>query len=250
MDISDELLKATYSINYFMGEEYMDYENDREVLRLNFKKRIPGIKKVSRHGSPVNHCLEIGCAYGFFGEVLLQYFKTTYKGIDVVAEAIAYGKDNLKLDLVKGDFLVEPPPSTPWSDVFMWDVIEHLSNPHFFLQKVHKEMITGGRIYITTGDIGALIPRIQGKKWRMIHPPSHIHYFSQKTLAMLLQNYGFKVINAQYLPVYRSVRQIYYSLFLLKKSGKISSKLFNLIPSQWHIPVNTFDIVFMTAIKK
>jgi 2-polyprenyl-3-methyl-5-hydroxy-6-metoxy-1,4-benzoquinol methylase len=250
MDISEELLKTIYSVNYFRGEEYMDYLRDKEVLQLNFKKRIPVIKKLAISGPAVTNSLEIGCAYGFFGEVLLTHFPTDYQGIDVVEEAISWGKENLHLDLVQGDYPDQPPPIKPWTDVFMWDVIEHLKEPDLFLKKACSEMTVGGRIYITTGDIGALVPRIQKKKWRMIHPPSHIHYFSKKTLSLILQNIGFSDINTMYLPVYRSVRQIYYSLFLLNKTGKISSKLLNLIPMQWHIPVNTYDIMFITAIKK
>jgi 2-polyprenyl-3-methyl-5-hydroxy-6-metoxy-1,4-benzoquinol methylase len=250
MDITEDVLKATYSLNYFKGEEYMDYLRDKQVLQLNFEKRIPVIKNILKSGPPIDNSLEIGCAYGFFGEILLKHFNTLYKGIDVVPEAISYGREHFKLELISGSYPDLPAPSSPWSDVFMWDVIEHLKDPQIFLQKAYKEMKPGGRIYISTGDIASLLPRLQGKKWRMIHPPSHIHYFSKKTLAMILEKTGFSEISTRYLPVYRSVRQIYYSLFLLNKTGKISAKLFNLIPSQWHIPVNTYDIMCMTAIKK
>jgi len=222
---------------------------DKKVLQLNFEKRIPFIKDVLNSLPHIDNCLEIGCAYGFFGEVLLNHFKTGYTGIDIASEACDFAIEQFKLNVISGNYLDQPPPLAPWTDVFMWDVIEHLKNPHFFLQKAWKEMMQGSRIYITTGDIGAFLPRIQRRKWRMIHPPSHLHYFSRKTLGRLIENAGFKVINIKYLPVYRSARQIWYSLFLIKKSGKFSNKLFNLIPSDWYIPMNTYDVVFITAIK-
>ena len=52
----------------------------------------------------------------------------------------------------------------------------------------------GGKTYITTGDISAALPRFQKEKWRMIHPPSHLHYFSKKTLTLLLERYDLKVV--------------------------------------------------------
>ena len=249
MDISEETLKSTYSLNYFMGEEYMDYLKDKDILQLNFEKKIRIIRKLVKGEPGLTNCLEIGSAFGFFGEVLLKHFRTQYTGVDVVKEAADYGKSNLRLNMISGDYLRISAPSELYTDVFLWDVIEHLQYPQLFLHKAFNEMAAGGRIYISTGDISGLLPRVQGKRWRMIHPPSHIHYFSASHLQKLLQQSGFHVIHTSYVPVYRSLRQIYYSLFLLKKTGKISSKLFNLIPSQWHIPINTYDIVFMAAIK-
>lgn len=249
IEISSEILKETYSINYFKGEEYLDYLKDKEIIQHNFEKRIQIIKKISDKGIPVTRCLEIGCAYGFFGEVLLRNFNTSYSGIDVVPEAIDYASNQLNLDVVAGDYLQQPEPAESYSDVFMWDVIEHLENPDLFLKKANSGLIKGGRIYITTGDISSLLARMQGRKWRMIHPPSHIHYFSKKHLVELLKKCGFSTVHVSYPPVYRSVRQIYYSLFLLNKSPEMSGKLFNLIPSHWNIPFNTFDIVLIAAVK-
>lgn len=247
--MEESLLKSIYSENYFKGEEYLDYLNDKDVLQLNFKKRINLIRKSGSKGPAIHNCLEIGCAYGFFGEVLLKNISTEYKGIDVVSEAVNYGVTTLNINLVSGDYLKESVPSILYSDVFMWDVIEHLMDPHLYIEKIYHELEKGGRIYITTGDIGSLLPRLQGKNWRMIHPPSHLHYFSRKTLTLLLERYGFKIMDSTYISVHRSVRQIFYSLFLLKKRRRIYIKLFNLIPEGWYLPVNTYDIVLLTAVK-
>jgi len=249
MNISPELLKETYSINYFKGEEYLDYLKDKQVLQLNFEKRILLIEKLIKKGLPISNCLEIGCAYGFFGDVLKKHSNANYKGIDIVPEAIAYGREDLKLDLIDGDYLDLAKPAEPYTDVFMWDVIEHLQYPGLFLKKSYQELAPGGRIYITTGDIGAVLPRIQGKNWRMIHPPSHLHYFTKENLSVLLKKYGFTVHSIKYLPVYRSLRQIFYSLLMLKSQNRKLEKLLSGIPSNWTISLNTFDILFMIAEK-
>jgi ubiquinone/menaquinone biosynthesis C-methylase UbiE len=247
--ISRELLEKIYSVNYFMGEEYLDYLKDKEILQLNFEKRIRHILSLIPENVPVKNCLEIGSAYGFFGETLLKHVDAPYRGIDVVPEAVTYGREVLGLDLVQGDYLEMPAPERPYTDIFMWDVIEHLQYPAEFLQKAYRELVPGGRIYITTGDFGALLPRIQGSKWRMIHPPSHLHYFTRNNLHRLLEAQGFSIVSSTYLPVYRSIRQVYYSLFLLNKSRKTMEKWMGKIPGRWNISMNTRDIVFVIGQK-
>lgn len=250
MEITSETLQQIYTENYFKGEEYVDYLRDKEILQTNFKKRLRSIYK-QLDKSSIKNVVEIGCAYGFFAEVIsndLKDFK--YIGYDVVPEAIEYGSKQLKQNVVCGDYL-EAKIEEKASDVFMWDVIEHLPDPDKFIEKAANELKAGGRIYITTGDIERFIPRMQKAKWRMIHPPSHLHYFSKRTLSKLLERNGFKIVNVSYPPVYRSIRLIYYSLFMLrKKYPRFVEKIYQLIPARMNIAVNTYDILFLIAEKK
>lgn len=250
MEIDTKILQETYTENYFKGEEYVDYLRDKDILQTNFRKRLRSIlKKFNKSG--ITSALEIGCAYGFFAEILTREIKgVDYVGYDVVPEAIAYGKNELKQNIVCGDYL-QAKVEKGVSDIFMWDVIEHLPNPEKFIEKAAGELKQGGRIYITTGDIECFVPRMQKAKWRMIHPPSHLHYFSKRTLSKLLEKNGFKIVEVSYPPVYRSIRLIYYSLFMLrKKYPGIVEKIYNLIPSKMNIGVNTYDIMFLIAEKK
>ncbi len=249
MEVDPEILKQTYTENYFKGEEYVDYIRDKAILQTNFKKRIQYIyKKIGK--SNITNSLEIGCAYGFFAEVITkEIHKIKYVGYDVVPEAIMHGKNNLSQHLICGDYL-EAKVEDKLSDVFMWDVIEHLPNPEKFIEKASAELEIGGRIYITTGDIERIIPRFQKAKWRMIHPPSHLQYFSKRTLSKLVEKYGFRVVDVSYPPVHRSVRLIYYSLFMLrKKHPRFVEKIYNLIPAKMNVAINTFDILFLIAEK-
>ena len=249
LEIDLKELEKVYTENYFKGEEYLDYLRDKNILQTNFKKRLTKINKLIGF-EKITNSLEIGCAYGFFGETLTQLVpKTKYIGFDIVPEAINYGKESLKQHIFCSDYLEEK-QSEKLSDVFMWDVIEHLPNPEKFIEKASSELALGGRIYITTGDIERLIPRKQKEKWRMIHPPSHLHYFSKKTLTTLLNKNGFEVISVTYPPVYRSIRLIFYSLFMLRKNpSKLINKIYSWIPEKMNIPLNTYDIMFVIARK-
>ncbi|MEO8448064.1 MAG: class I SAM-dependent methyltransferase [bacterium] len=250
LTVDEKLLKEIYNENYFKGNEYSDYVSDKLVLQKNFSKRLKQINPNLKNGGKIN-ALELGCAYGFFGELFTQHFKNSdYAGLDIAPEAIEYGKDVLRLNLINMDYL-DYPSHKKYSHVFMWDVIEHLPRPDLFIKKISNEMISGGELHVTTGDISSLLPKFQKQNWRMIHPPSHLFYFSKKTLSRLLTDNGFTIKEVGYKPVYRSIKQIFYSLFLLNKESKaFYEKMYNGIPESWFIPLNTFDIMHVIAVKK
>jgi 2-polyprenyl-3-methyl-5-hydroxy-6-metoxy-1,4-benzoquinol methylase len=250
VNIHPDELKKIYTVNYFKGEEYLDYEKEKIALQFNFQKRLKQIANVLPE-KKFNKTLEIGCAYGYFGETLRsKYPESSYTGIDIVQESIEFGKNKLHLNLVETDYLSFYTPEK-YTNVFMWDVIEHLEKPDHFLKKIHSELNTFGIVFLTTGDIGAMLPKLQKNRWRMIHPPSHLHYFSKKTITLLLEKEGFKVVFIKYPSVYRSIKQIFYSMFILKKKKhSFITKIFNLIPEKWLIPINTYDIMFVCAQKR
>jgi len=84
----------------------------------------------------------------------------------------------------------------------------------------------------------------------MIHPPTHLHYFSAGSLKRLLTGKGFQVKTVSYPPVARGVQQIFYSLFVLGKNpGNLVRKIHSAIPPGLAVSVNTFDIMFIMAQK-
>ena len=252
MEVSSQELIALYSEKYFKGEEYLDYISDKNFIQKNYVKRL---KHIEKYHADISNVLEIGCAYGFFAELIKKkYIRIQYLGIDVSKEAVDYAKNNLKQNVQCIDFL-ELKTDQLYSDIFLWDVIEHLQEPSKVIKKASAELKFGGNIHITTGDIEAILPRWQKQNWRLIHPPTHLHYFSKKTLTKLLVESGFEIVQISYPTIYRSARQIYYSLFLLKKENKnglgnkLGKLIYKCIPIWLSIPINTFDIMFVTARK-
>jgi 2-polyprenyl-3-methyl-5-hydroxy-6-metoxy-1,4-benzoquinol methylase len=249
LQVDQELLREVYRENYFTGEEYVDYAREKTALQHNFARRLDYVSSLAAF-RPEQRVLEIGCAFGFFGEVLLTKFPfCEYTGFDVVPEACNYAVQQLGLNVRCLDFLdADDVPQS--SHIFMWDVIEHLNNPQLYIEKARERLEKGGSLSITTGDISALLPRLQKRRWRMIHPPSHLHYFSKRTLSFLLRKYGFKVLRIHYPSTARSLKQIYYSLFVLgRKQARIKNLLYAHIPENAFISLNTYDIMLVVAEK-
>lgn len=250
-DMSSYDADEIYDEDYFMGSEYEHYVRDKDAFIRNFNARIDRLQKLDP-GRRFENILELGCAYGFFGLVVKQRFPNSqYTGLDITPKPIDHGKNEYNLNLICKDYLTFQRGGQTYTDVFMWDVIEHLPSPDAVIEKVYADLDEGGRLYITTGDISALLPRLQGKRWRMIHPPSHLHYFSRKTISVLLERKGFRIVAVLYPAVRRSLKQIYHSLFILNKSERtFHKKIHSLIPEALQIPLNTFDIMMVVAEKR
>jgi 2-polyprenyl-3-methyl-5-hydroxy-6-metoxy-1,4-benzoquinol methylase len=250
LEIEDEKIKEVYSEKYFKGEEYEDYVRDKKIFQENFGQRIKTLEKfIPAH--KLKRILEIGCAYGFFGELAKKRWRCSYLGIDIAEDAVNYAANILKLDAIRSDYLDIDNTQLEFDTCIMLDVIEHLPDPGTIVNKISKEISKGGYLVITTGDIGSLLAKIQGRRWRMIHPPSHLHYFSTKSIKKLLDLNGFAIEIISYPIIKRSLKQIFFSLFILNKmsNSAMVKRLYEIIPEQWYIPLNSFDIMLIIARK-
>jgi hypothetical protein len=63
----------------------------------------------------------------------------------------------------------------------------------------------GGWFFATTGDIGSPAARRQGQHWRLIHPPTHLQYFSRASVSRFLARHGLRTAHIESEPMYRSL---------------------------------------------
>jgi 2-polyprenyl-3-methyl-5-hydroxy-6-metoxy-1,4-benzoquinol methylase len=80
----------------------------------------------------------------------------------------------------------------------MRGVIEHLPDPLSELHRVHRILRKGGLLTINTPNIGSICGKLYGEKFRLVCPTHHIYYFSTKTLSLMLEKAGFKVVKVSY----------------------------------------------------
>jgi len=236
-------IEELYNADFFEGEEYFDYERDKYIFQKNFKARLNCVINFISTGN----LFEIGCAYGFFLELAQQSFQV--EGIDIAKKPTEFAKNNLGLAVHTGNYLDFPLKDK--KDIFcMWDTIEHLKEPQLFVEKIASEINPGGYFFLTTGDIGSLNARWRGPKWRLIHPPSHLFYFSRQTITRLLANYGFSVVDIQHPGYYRSLSQMIYTIFFLNRNYEVSKIKKFLKMIDWSLYLNLFDIMLVVARKK
>ena len=231
-----------YRADYFTDGEYADYVGDRRIAERNFRPRLAEL----RRACPSGRLVEVGCAYGFFLELARRHYTAT--GFDVSADAVAYARDRLGVDAHTEDFAEAPILPGSVDVVAMWDIIEHLVHPDRFVLRAHEVLRPGGILALSTGDIGSAMARWRGDRWRMIHPPTHLHYFTRASLATLLGRAGFTVESVRYPAIYRSLRQIARGVLV---SGQRRSRLYDAVAGwralDWAVPLNTWDIMVALA---
>lgn len=249
VDVSEEELLSLYDKDYFSGKEYLDYLSDKSIIQRNFQKII----KILSNYSDGGNLFEIGSAHGFFLELARERWQV--EGIDVSESACNFARNQLSLDVTCNDFLSTDIEQGKYDIFCMFDTIEHLKAPHLYIKKISESIKEGGLLVITTGDIGSLVARLRKSKWRLIHPPTHLYYFSKETLRKLLKKYGFKIIFFGYLGYYRSIKLIIYSLLMLRanKCEKLYCVLKYLLQkvglAKASCYINLFDVMFIIAQK-
>ncbi len=246
VSLSDEELGHLYGEDYFHGNEYRDYVADRRTHDRHFRARLKTLLRYVNDPRQ-KELFEIGCAYGFFLAAARSEFRAV-SGIDISQHATDYARQELGLPVLTGDFLQLPNLS---ADVIcMWDTIEHLRFPAEYIERASEVLKPGGTIAITTGDIGSAIARWRGKKWRQIHPPTHLHYFSRTTLCRLLEKHHFIIRYVAAEGQYRSVDTMAWIILRIKRNQPV---LYNLLKRagllDWDLYLNTFDIMYVIAEK-
>jgi SAM-dependent methyltransferase len=247
LDLSPAELESLYSAEYFAGQEYLNYVGERALIQRHFRSRLGRLLPHVPNASS-KRLFEIGCAHGFFLEVAKPHFLSVC-GIDISRDASAYARDMLGLRVAAGDFMeIDLPESV--DVVCLWDTVEHLQHPDRYLQKAAAHLNPGGVVALTTGDIGSAVARMRGGRWRQIHPPTHLHYFSKSTLEKLLERCGLVPIYTGYDGQYRSVDTMAYILLAIKQNRPaLYASLKRAGVLDWNLYLNLYDIVFMIARK-
>lgn len=150
------------------------------------------LRALARFGQP-GRLIDVGCGAGSFLAEARQ------QGYAVVGQEVAdffaeYGRSHHNLSILIGELEDLDLADHSFDVATAFDVIEHHPYPKQMLQEMHRLLRPGGRIMISTHDIGNLFARWYGAKWRYINPIGHLTYFNRQTLTRMLQETGFHVI--------------------------------------------------------
>jgi SAM-dependent methyltransferase len=247
--LDDEDLLQLYRNDYFLNDSllfregpiygYQDYLGDRFGIQQDFQSKVMEIGRYVQNGQ----VLDIGCAYGFFLELMKKQGWETH-GVELNHQAVKFAKDELGLNVREGIFEEMEFSRAEYDLVTMFDVVEHLIDPRAALVKVNEILKPDGLLVISTVDINSLVARLLGPKWEDIRrAKTHLWLFSNETMPKMLDLAGFEVINTTsygklFELGYALKRATPYSPILMVALRRLSSML-NLDRKQVHINVRS-----------
>jgi len=142
-------------------------------------------------GDPTGRLLDVGCYVGIFLSMARER-GWDVQGLEPSRWAAEMARSRYGLDVVSGAIAQATWPEGYFHTITLWDVLEHLSDPLAGLETVGRWLAPGGRLWLSTMDTSAALPRLLGRRWphcmRM-----HLWYFSRDTLGRMLSAAGLTV---------------------------------------------------------
>lgn len=166
--------KFGYEKNYFLEK---GPENER-----NARRRLDLIEALVPQPGRL---LDIGCAGGFFlNAARARGWKTV--GQECSVSAVEFATAQFGLEIYPGSFENVRLPENSFDVITAWDVIEHIFEPHAFIQKCANLLKINGLLVLGTPNIDSLAYRFRQEKWVIFKLPEHLFYYNPRTLQRLL----------------------------------------------------------------
>jgi SAM-dependent methyltransferase len=238
--------KRVYDGEYFEGgaggRGYDDYGGLERSLRLTFARRLARIP-LPRAAARL---LDVGAAFGF------AVAEARRAGWDATGLEISPAAARRASGTAAGRVVVASAEATPFAPeafdaVTLWDVLEHLPDPHAAVAEMARILRPGGQLLLTTGDAGSLAARLSGARWHLYTLPEHLFFYTRKSLRLLLEAHGLRV---ESLRAESSVYTLGYLVERLRKTvfGRPARHSARWPGADLRIPINLFDIVTARAV--
>ncbi|MBL4889419.1 MAG: class I SAM-dependent methyltransferase [Candidatus Lindowbacteria bacterium] len=178
----------------FYREEYGEtYSKEKDTSPEElFELRIPEaeeyFKLVGEFVEADDDVLELGCASGYF----LHYLRDKVKSVTGFEPFTEFQEYCRKMDIPLLDDL-ENVPDNSYDKVYMFFLVEHLTEPYAYMKNVARILRDGGKILFIVPNVDDVlvsqykVEGFHGFYYTLAHP----FYYSKETLSKMLTKCGF-----------------------------------------------------------
>lgn len=149
---------------------------------------------------PNSKLLDFGCSTGYFGSYIKKHKNCTVYGVEISddineARKVLDGVYSFDLDGNWPELVYE----RKYDYLFFGDVLEHVKDPRFVLEKCQKLLKKEGKIFISTPNIAHISTRLELMSGNFEYEPmgildeTHLKYFTKRSLTKLISDAGFQL---------------------------------------------------------
>ena len=174
--------------NYYSGRRKLPVE---KIYNPITGKRYDALLDKLKVFRKTNSILDIGCGEGHFISVAGKRGWNAL-GLEMSPQAVEVC-DKLGLKVKKAELLNLQIQEGQFDAVFMFEVLEHLTQPKEYLMKIRGALRDGGALFITTPNFNSITRQLLMERWGLISR-EHLFYFTRKSLLNLLNECDFKIL--------------------------------------------------------
>jgi SAM-dependent methyltransferase len=158
------------------------------------RSRLIRLSTIFRSVPSRGEVLELGCGTG---DILATLREHGYRvrGIELDSISASHAAKVLGADSVSSEPIERCPDSGRFDAVVMFSVLEHAPHPLALMKEVNRVLKPGGKVIVHVPNLTFLQVRQRlglAADWQA---PGHLHFFSYRTLATLVQRCGFHALS-------------------------------------------------------
>lgn len=191
------------------SNSYYEYDTLQTVFTRFSPEAKQRVKRVEKELKPTDEVLEIGCSVGYFLSAIADKVSTVY-GTEWDKKAQSYIRDCIEKDNV---FVGNDPEDfeKQFDKVFMFHVLEHISEPVDFLKGLKGLLKTDGILYIEVPNVDdVLVKTYKCDAFKdFYYKKAHLYNFNEKGMAYIFSQAGFN-FEIEYIERYDLSNHLYW----------------------------------------
>jgi 2-polyprenyl-3-methyl-5-hydroxy-6-metoxy-1,4-benzoquinol methylase len=185
--------------SYYQSSDYISHSNTSKGLvnklyqkvrnyTLNQKANLIIGQTVKR-----GKILDLGAGIGAFLHTMKQKgWEIT--GVEPDEGARQQAKNLFNIELKETDTLTQLPGNS-FDAITLWHVMEHVHQLHSYVEQLKRLLKPDGKIFIAVPNYKSLDSSIYKSYWAAYDVPRHLYHFIPKTMDILMEKHGLKVIS-------------------------------------------------------
>ena len=184
---------------YYQSEAYISHSNTskgfinstyQRVRRITLKGKAKLVKTYTNRTT--GSLLDLGAGTGgFLHQMKAEGWQVM--GVEPDPGARANAKKTYGIDLQTPD-AVEQVAAKSFDAITLWHVLEHVHDLHATLQQLKHVLTDSGRMFIAVPNYTSADADLYRLHWAAYDVPRHLYHFSPRSMEVLLQRNGLKLL--------------------------------------------------------